>query len=331
MMARKFLSAVVLAGAVGLTFSAQIQEYCQFLPDNDMYIPVEQVSAFGGLTQENFNSVIDRIEAIYTDDITARGGQLVINRLWDDGTVNASAQRMGNKFILNMYGGLARNELVTVDGFAAVLCHEMGHQVGGAPKVGNWMMKWAANEGQSDYFATLKCLRRYFAKDDNERIVASLEVPQIVTSSCANQFADRSEQLICMRGAMAGLSVSSLLASLSGSSDIDFATPDTREVRKTYNAHPKAQCRLDTYLAGAVCNVSASTAVSDTDFKVGTCWDTNVSKEGLRPRCWFQPAPTWWERWKNRKKGGGSAEPTDEATDKANDQYEDGINDGIIH
>jgi hypothetical protein len=329
-MARKFLSAVVLVGAVGFSFNSQIREYCQFLPDNDMYIPVEQVSTLGGINEQTFNSVIDRIEVLYKEEVAAAGGELVINRLWDDGTVNANATRQGTQFILNMYGGLARNELVTNDGFAAVVCHEMGHQVGGSPKVGNWMMKWAANEGQSDYYATLKCLRRYFAKDDNERIVASLDVPQVVTSSCATQFSERSEQLMCMRGAMAGLSVSTLLASFSGST-IDFTTPDTKEVRKTYNAHPKAQCRLDTYLAGSVCDAPVSTGVSNTDFKVGTCWDAKVSKAGLRPRCWFQPAPTWWERWKNRKnKGGGTTEPTDDI-DSANDKYDDGINDGIIH
>ncbi len=330
-MAKKFLSAIVLAGTVGFTFCSQIADYCQFLPENDGYIPVEQVSSFGGLTEAAFNSTIDRVEALYKEEITGMGGVLVINRLWSDGTVNASAQRTGNKFILNMYGGLARHEEITNDGFALVLCHEMGHQLGGAPKVKNWMMKWATNEGQADYFATLKCLRRYFVADDNEKLVASLDVPQTVTSTCANQFTARLDQLMCMRGAMAGLSVGSLFKSFGQSGDIDFATPDTREVRKTYNAHPKPQCRLDTYYAGAVCGVAVTAPVSQTDFKLGTCTDATVSKAGLRPRCWFQPAPTWWERWKNRKSGGTTtAEPVDEM-DRENERYEDGINDGIIH
>jgi hypothetical protein len=33
-----------------------------------------------------------------------------------------------------MFGGLARHELVTDDGFMMVVCHETGHHLGGAPR-----------------------------------------------------------------------------------------------------------------------------------------------------------------------------------------------------
>jgi Zn-dependent protease with chaperone function len=54
-----------------------------------------------------------------------------------------------------MFGGLARDPLVTKDGFSAVICHEIGHHIAGAPRKG---FSWASNEGQADYFATTKCL-----------------------------------------------------------------------------------------------------------------------------------------------------------------------------
>ena len=70
-------------------------------------------------------------------------------------TVNANASQRGRTWIVNMYGGLARRPEITPDGFAMVLCHELGHHMGGFPFVSGW----AANEGQSDLFATLSCGR----------------------------------------------------------------------------------------------------------------------------------------------------------------------------
>lgn len=91
-------------------------------------------------------------------------------RLW-----NASAQRMGSTWVVNMYGGLARHNEITIDGFALVLCHEIGHHLGGAPKYGGFNT-WGTNEGGSDYFATLKCLRRIFQNDDNTKAIENMTI-----------------------------------------------------------------------------------------------------------------------------------------------------------
>jgi hypothetical protein len=312
-MAKRYLSAVVLVSAMVLSFnSIRTQVLCHFLPENSMRIPVDSVQAnLGGLTEAQFNQVIDRVDALYRDEIKGLGGELVINRLWDNATVNASAERKGNQWILNMYGGLARHDAITQDGFSLVLCHEMGHQMGGAPKIeGFWTPSWASNEGEADYYGTLKCLRRVFAKDTSESMIAALDVPQLVQTDCAAQFTDRADQLICMRGAMAGMSTATLLAIVSSSQNPDFSTPDKSEVSKTNNAHPAAQCRLDTYLAGSTCEVAVTAALSDTDFKQGTCWDPQTSKMGIRPRCWFQPG--------NDKQ-------------MRNADYEKSIQDGVFH
>ncbi len=299
-MAKQLLAVIVLCGAVSAAFVNQTAEFCRFLPENDSYIPVEQTSSFAGLTEADFNAVLDRVQSIFGPEIATNGGELVINRLWDNGTVNASAQRMGNKFVINMYGGLARHEAITQDGFALVACHELGHHIGGAPKVKNFMMSWASNEGQSDYYATLKCLRRFFADDDNVKIVSQMEVQPLAKQTCEQLFTSRDEQALCIRGSMAGWSVSSLFLAFKKGGKIDLATPDPKEVRKTFNSHPQPQCRLDTYFAGAICTVGLDQAVDQKNFKSGTCWDAKVTAKGIRPRCWHQPKPTWWERWKNR-------------------------------
>jgi hypothetical protein len=308
-MLTRLLATIVLIGSAAIAVQSQPNEYCQFLPQNDMKIPVDQMSsAMGGITEQEFNAVLDRIQAMYAPEIKALGGELNINRLWEDETVNASADRSGGKWNLNMYGGLARHQAVTMDGFAVVACHEMGHHLGGAPKYGGFANKWASNEGEADYYANLKCMRRYFEKDNNLKIVANMDIDATVVSQCQATFTEKVEQAICERSAMAGLSVATLLNELGGGSkELAFNTPDPAQVRKTFNAHPAAQCRLDTYLAAADCGVPVSQALSDTDFKVGSCADPAQFQRGFRPRCWFQPEPTWWEklkeRWKKRHPG----------------------------
>ncbi|HBL17765.1 MAG TPA: hypothetical protein DD417_13700, partial [Elusimicrobia bacterium] len=75
-----------------------------FLPENDLKIPVSPRS-FGGLSEAQYNEVMDRLEEIYAPIVAAKGGVLKINRLWENPTVNSSAQRQGKYYILNMYGG----------------------------------------------------------------------------------------------------------------------------------------------------------------------------------------------------------------------------------
>lgn len=128
------------------------------VPENDLNISVH-AKRTGGISEETFNSVIDEAEELYTSIISGMGGTLEIERNWEDGTVNAYAQRLGSTWKVSMFGGLARHETITRDGFALVVCHEIGHHIGGAPKkVSYWSNPWASNEGQADYFATLKCL-----------------------------------------------------------------------------------------------------------------------------------------------------------------------------
>src|SRR5690348_4795358 len=67
-----------------------------FLPENGMKIPVGSRNSLtmmsggaqGGITEDQYNEVMDTIEKVYGPVVASRGGQLVINRLWNDATVN---------------------------------------------------------------------------------------------------------------------------------------------------------------------------------------------------------------------------------------------------
>jgi hypothetical protein len=277
--------------------SPKVKELCTgFLPENDMQIPVGFKSLTGGgITETQFNDVIDRAVRLFAPVVAKEGGRLSFNRKWTDATVNASAQQMGSSWIVNMYGGLARHPATSVEGFALVVCHELGHHLGGAPKIKGFFgaNDWATNEGGSDYYAGLKCLRVFFAEDDNATIVAQAKtdgkLSPVAEALCDQEFSKTEDQLLCKRTSVGGTSVAGLFQALRKEPTApDFGKPDTRRVAKTDDKHPATQCRMDTYLAGAICNVDVSLPVSNTDYRQGSCVE-NVAKVGVRPRCWFAP------------------------------------------
>ena len=296
----KALAAFIFIATAAMTVGATMpQELCHgFLPENNMKIPVGarirsnyfQATTTGGITEEQFNAVMDRIQKLYAPVIAQQGGVLTINRKWTDPTVNASAEEMGTSWVLNMYGGLARHQETTVEGMALVACHELGHHLGGAPKVQGWFGDdWATNEGGADYFATLKCLRNYFAEDDNASIVAAANLDPFAVGRCQSQFTNQKDVLLCERNLMASNSVARLFMDLhKDPAPPQFATPDTSVVTAMNDDHPATQCRLDTYFNGATCKVDATVGNSKTDYHQGSCVQ-GTDEFGWRPLCWFKP------------------------------------------
>lgn len=280
-------TAMALTANTGFTCTPDGTE--GIVPENNMNIPFNAKSVYT-IDQTEFNAVIDKVTAIYDPVVTQMGGELSVERNWDDGTVNAYASRRGGTWNIHMFGGLARHEAITSDGFALVVCHELGHHIGGAPKKGGWFGTWATNEGQADYFSTLKCLRKVFRGENNSEIVGKMDVPKAVQAHCSEQFSEKTEQLICQRGSMAGLSVSKLFQDLRNqTTSPDFNTPDEEVVDRTDHSHPATQCRLDTYYQGALCHVSDMQDVDQDDATIGACNRADDVDFGARPLCWYKP------------------------------------------
>jgi hypothetical protein len=260
-----------------------------FVPENNLKISVD-AKRFGGLNEAQFNNAIERVEVLYAPIVAQLGGKLVIDRDWDDATVNAYAQRSGSKWMVNMFGGLARHATITEDGMSLVVCHEIGHHIGGAPtKASAYSNSWASNEGQADYFSNLKCLRRTFLNDDNIAIVSAMDVPAALTTACSKSWASDEDRAICVRGGMAGDSVAKLFAALRNQANpAKFETPDAAVVSATNDNHPATQCRLDTYFQGSLCEVNFNDDVERNSEVAGTCHGSLGHKIGLRPTCWFK-------------------------------------------
>lgn len=304
-MKRPAVKAVLFAmtALLGMSMAAESQA-CSidgrdgFLPKNNRYIPVRRVvldrngnPIGGGITEPEFNGVIAAVEKIYTPIVKDMGGKLVIHRKWTDGTVNAYADRNDGNWNITMFGGLARHKETSIDGFLLVVCHELGHHIGGAPiKAGRG---WPSNEGQSDYWATLKCARRVLQKTPNIRAARALDVPAEVKTACTEGSKYANDAALCERSSMGGMALARLLAELGGArSEEDmpkFNTPDKSIVTSTDDSHPDAQCRLDTYFGGAVCSVDYKIDTDMKDPTIGTCAQEKGAKTAYRPRCWYAP------------------------------------------
>ena len=241
------------------------------------------------MNEKLFNQIIDKAESIYSPIIQKRGGILKIKRKWRSRTVNAYADRKGKIYSVVMFGGMARHKDLTPDAFRLVLCHELGHHLGGAPKKN----EWSSPEGQADYWASLKCLRKVFTLDDNISIVNKMEVKLYAIKLCEENYTNEAEIALCKRISMAGFSLATLFHMASPQNPypapLSFENKDPKIVLRTSIDHPEGQCRLDTYFSAALCTVGADITVDDNDSKVGACNRVDGFKIGVRPLCWFRP------------------------------------------
>lgn len=282
---RKTLAVLTIALTAAAVFSHRQHrriKLCEgFLPKNNLKIPVGDIHALG-LDSQTFNQVLDRVQAVYGPIVAAHGGTLVINRLWDDPTVNSDAEEDGDNWIINSYGGLARYKGIDYDGYALVACHEMGHHLGGFPRF-NGNTDWAAVEGEADYFATLKCLRQVLGTTPDAK-------DQTAQAKCTAAFPkDKDGEARCEVGALAGVNVAGILADLDSQPVPTLATPDPSVVTQMYEDHPAAQCRLDTYFSAAQCTKPVTEDLSKNDPDPGACTEDKGYTAGVRPRCWYLP------------------------------------------
>lgn len=242
----------------------------QFMPDNNLHL--QDKNQRPNITEDEFNSILDVIEQVYAPIFKKFGATFNLERDWEDSTVNAWADQAGSVWTVHMYGGMARRSEMNIAGFGLVACHEIGHHLAGVPRWSD--SPWAANEGNSDYFANHVCAYKVF-----DALPLPSDLSPFGVKKCDEAWQDQLSRERCYKALSGGQALGNLLGTLGGTGNPNFETPDPTVVTKTKDEHPKAQCRLDTYLAGSVCTLAWDDAVIP---KV-----ENVVCDN-RPRCWYK-------------------------------------------
>ncbi|MGE0174169.1 MAG: proprotein convertase P-domain-containing protein [Oligoflexales bacterium] len=271
------------------------------LPPNDLYKEDHVNFSASDITKEQFYSTIDGVIAHYTDVVQRHGGKLVAVKDWNNPTVNAYALRKNDVWSVNFFGGLARRPETTLDALALTVCHELGHHLAGFPYMGE---DWASSEGQSDYFATQSCSRLIWGDEHEVNAQHRDTVNPTAKAACDQQWHETLQQDLCYRIADASLSLARLLSTIDGStSSPEFETPDLTVAKATRISHPKAQCRLDNFLQGALCTINHPIDVipglknfygqkskqAERESAMYTCTQSAMFPAGVRSLCWYKP------------------------------------------
>lgn len=253
-------------------------------PESTLEYSIHDKSS-GTINEFHANQLIKHFEGIYAPLVkNLTGKEMTIKLDWENPKVNASATRtMKDDPIVIIFGGMIRHPEMTRDGVLAVLCHELGHFMGGAPKKKrgtSHKRSWSSAEGQADYFVGAKCLP-YLLKqkiDSTPLFGNESEIEEILVRCGKDE--------VCQRTLLAGLSITKVFASLKNYYEMpSFHRFDRSEVWETVFGHPEPQCRLDTILAGLNCSDSPLKQFDALDPLSSSCYN----KDGSRPRCWFSP------------------------------------------
>jgi hypothetical protein len=130
--------------------------------------------------------------------------------------MNAEINKSGNKAIIQVLGGMLKHPHMSPDVLRLLLCHELGHLLGGAPlKSRNG---WSSTEGQADYYSGFFCAK--------------------TLGMTETTFLD------------AALNLATIYAEVAREPGPKINSCDERVVERTNFGYPSVQCRLDTMIAG---------------------------------------------------------------------------------
>ncbi len=187
---------------------------------------------------------------------------------WTNDEVNAYADRNDSWWYIWIKGGLGRHNTITRLGLIAVVCHELGHLLGGYP-FKYAPADWASAEGQADYFAAHVCMKKVFAQT-----LGKYSAPE--TKYCSGLIDP--DRTVCNLTLTASQSDANLLAEYwIPRKPVFYDTPETKTVDYTILQYPTPQCRMDTLFAATFCYMPWNDNLIPWD-QYSTC---------TRPRCWF--------------------------------------------
>ncbi|MFP5386857.1 MAG: hypothetical protein ACLGHN_12305 [Bacteriovoracia bacterium] len=233
----------------------------------------------------------DRINAAYSSELLEKEATLEFVFNTDNTTLNAFAKKETPKeWRITVHGGFISHPKMNYYSMALILCHELGHFLGGKPYVEGRRLsptmvsrapKEMSVEGQADFFATAECGKRLLAGEQPDVDFTTLEQEDIFCHSAndlnlCKLLYQTSKRVIDI--------YTDAVREITGYDYpyVHFNRKDPQVVDRSLiyvGEYPTLQCRLDTMAAGIDCRMDSS----------GKCLLEGGELIEKRPACWFKP------------------------------------------
>ena len=236
--------------------------------------------------------IIEDAKVIYTPVSIATFNKPLYFRTSESPTVGGSAHHEREHLAIVLDKGLLETPRLTPDGLRMVICHELGHLFGGAPRR-NVPPEWdgltahdglsmMTSEGQADYYASLVCFRKLLELEASDSPHPDLtRVGPRLKYKCETEAKLKGDELQnCLRAGLAGEDFLKLVFDFPISCEKfdDSVAPEL--VRDFY---PGRQCRLDTIVSGALCSENQPLVLDFNLMNMNSC----AQEYATRPSCWF--------------------------------------------
>lgn len=237
----------------------------------------------------DYLKITNALNSIYSEKIAAQGGRLKFILSETDSAPNAYAAKKGDgNWEVTVISSFLSLSHQSVPSLGIILCHEIGHFLGGKPYVVGqqmtaavraWAPKKMSAEGQADYFATSECIKKLASKIPdlfvNNKGLLNLPSAQ----ECQRSYTSDKEIKLCNEILTAShqtiLVYQQIMDQLNVPSSF-FAKIENAASERTLDLvgeYPELDCRYETFIKGTLCS----------SLNVNECDDLKWG----RPACWF--------------------------------------------
>ena len=250
----------------------------------DMKLIVLFISLFSthlSFSNEASERLFNRLNSdfeFFSKYISSPGSNFVVYGNWEINYPSAATERaseltgdyspLKDEWRINTLGGYFRSPIGGTDVQVLILCHELGHHLGGGPfKLDDhFNERWSSMEGQADYWATSTCVYE-FLKMYPQYLQVRKRLDQNIIRACKKEFWSFTlDYKVCLFSVHAGFYMMKIHESVDQIEGLPLVRTGHSEPLEVLeldrNGYPSNQCRFDTFLNGA----------------------TNQK----RPKCWFK-------------------------------------------
>lgn len=201
---------------------------------------------FHNLTKQIINLHVEEINNLYKNTtIFIKPSYNIASSLIQDSVLYL---KNDNKFIITITGALAKEKMINQAALGIIICHEIGHILGGHPKQTSHHQSWSSVEGQADYFSTNICMKNIHMIFWQDNLFL---FDQEIIKKCEYNYPILPDFIGCLRTASGIMSLQHYFNSKSLlNKPISLHNKDNNEVNKTLQKYPSNQCRIDTFWAG---------------------------------------------------------------------------------